>query len=125
MNHVILTGRLVKDPEVRYTANQTAVCSFVIAVDRPTKAGEEKKTDFPRLTAFGKTAESMEKYAYKGQRVGIHGSVRTGSYENKNGEKVYTTDFLVSNIEYHEWKKDTEQESPYDNFSELEGDMPF
>ena len=123
MNHVFLTGRLVKDPEVRYNASQTAVCSFIIAVDRPTKAGEEKKTDFPRLTAFGRTAENMEKYAYKGQKVAVDGSVRTGSYENKNGEKVYTTDFIVNRLEYLEWK--SEKDDTYDNFSEIEGDMPF
>ena len=72
MNQVILIGRLTKDPEIRYTSStQMAVATFTVAVDRPVKAGEEKKADFPRVTVFGKQAENCEKYLAKGRTVCI------------------------------------------------------
>ena len=101
MNQVILIGRLTKDPEVRYTAaTQTAVATFTLAVDRPVKSGEEKKADFPRITVFGKQAENCEKYLAKGRLVGIHGRIQTGSYTNKDGVTVYTTDVIADRVEF-------------------------
>ena len=101
MNQVILIGRLTKDPEVRYAAaTQTAVATFTLAVDRPVKSGEEKKTDFPRITVFGKQAENCEKYLAKGRLVGIQGRIQTGSYTNKDGATVYTTDVVADRVEF-------------------------
>ena len=101
MNQVILIGRLTKDPEIRYTSStQMAVATFTVAVDRPVKAGEEKKADFPRVTVFGKQAENCEKYLAKGRLVGIHGRLQTGSYTNKDGVTVYTTDVVADRVEF-------------------------
>ena len=101
MNNVVLIGRLTKDPEVRYTAaTQTAVATFTLAVDRPVKSGEEKKADFPRITVFGKQAENCEKFIGKGSLVGIHGRIQTGSYTNKDGATVYTTDVVADRVEF-------------------------
>ena len=101
MNSVVLIGRLTKDPELRYTSGtQMAVATFTVAVDRPVKSGEEKKTDFPRITVFGKQAENCEKYLAKGRLVGIHGRIQTGSYTNKDGATVYTTDVVADRVEF-------------------------
>ena len=104
MNSVQLIGRLTKDPDMRYTSgSQMAVATFTIAIDRPTKQGEEKKTDFPRITVFGKQAESCEKYLAKGRKVAIEGRIQTGSYQNSEGATVYTTDVIANRVEFLEW----------------------
>ena len=104
MNSVTLIGRLTKDPDVRYISeNQTAVASFTVAIDRPVKAGQEKKADFPRVTIFGKQAENCEKYLAKGRLVGVQGRIQTGSYTNKDGVTVYTTDVVADRVEFLEW----------------------
>lgn len=104
MNSVALIGRLTKDPEVRYISeNQMAVASFTVAIDRPVKAGQEKKADFPRVTAFGRTAENCERFLAKGRLVGIQGRIQTGSYTNKDGVTVYTTDIIADRVEFLEW----------------------
>lgn len=104
MNNVILIGRLTRDPEVRYTANtQMAVATFTIAIDRPVRAGGEKQTDFPRITVFGKQAENCEKYLFKGRLVGVQGRLQTGSYQNREGVTVYTTDVVADRVEFLEW----------------------
>ena len=105
MNSVELIGRLTRDPEVRYTAgSQTAVATFTIAIDRPQRQdGSEKQTDFPRITVFGKQAETCEKYLKKGRMVAIQGRIQTGSYQNKNGDTVYTTDVVANRVEFIDW----------------------
>ncbi len=104
MNSVVLIGRLTRDPELRYTAGtQMAVATFTVAIDRPTRAGGEKQTDFPRVTVFGKQAENCEKYLVKGRLVGIQGRLQTGSYTNKDGATVYTTDVVADRVEFLEW----------------------
>lgn len=129
MNVVILTGRLVKDVEIRYTGDQMAVASFTLAIDRQSK---EKKTDFPRVTVFGKQAENCEKFLKKGRLVAVEGRIQTGSYEDKDGKKVYTTDVAANRVEFLEWgdKAETEEEveSPKypTGFSEVnDDDIPF
>lgn len=102
MNTVNLIGRLVRDPEVRYT-NDMAIANFAIAIDRPPKRDGTKETDYPRITVFGKTAENCEKYLAKGRLVGITGRIQTGSYTNKNGDKVYTTDVVADRVKFLEW----------------------
>ncbi len=104
MNSVVLIGRLTRDPEVRYTSgSQMAVCTFTIAIDRVTRQGEEKKTDFPRITVFGKQAENCERFLKKGRLVGVQGRLQTGSYTNKDGATVYTTDVVADRVEFLEW----------------------
>lgn len=104
MNSVVLIGRLTRDPEVRYTAStQMAVCTFTVAIDRPVRQGNEKQTDFPRVTVFGKQAENCEKYLAKGRLVGVQGRIQTGSYTNKDGATVYTTDVVADRVEFLEW----------------------
>lgn len=130
MNKVILIGRLTKDPEVRYTGDNMAVASFTVAIDRQSK---EKKTDFPRVTVFGKQAENCERFLKKGRLVGVEGSIATGSYEDKDGKKVYTTDVSASRVEFLEWgdKEDAngsdEPKSEYPSgFQEVnDDDIPF
>ena len=100
MNSVILIGRLTRDPEIRYTASQMAVATFSLAVDRPVRAGEERKTDFPRITVFGKQAENCERFIGKGRLVAVQGRLQTGSYQNKNGDTVYTTDVIADRVQF-------------------------
>lgn len=106
MNKFIGIGRLVRDPEVRYSQgeNSTAVARFTVAVDRKfKKQGEEQTADFISCIAFGKTAEFLEKYFSKGMKIVIEGRLTTGSYE-KDGVKHYTTDVTVENVEFAESK---------------------
>ena len=98
MNKAILIGRLTKDPELRYAAGSgTAVCRFTLAVNRPYKKDE---TDFINCVAFGKIAETIAQYVLKGRQVAITGSIRTGSYENNAGNKIYTTDVVLDGFEF-------------------------
>ncbi|MBQ1483990.1 MAG: single-stranded DNA-binding protein [Eubacterium sp.] len=104
MNSVVLIGRLTRDPELRYTAgNQMAIAKFSIAVDRPQRAGKEKETDYPRITVFGKQAENCEKFLTKGRLVAVQGRLQTGSYQDKDGKTVYTTDVVADRVEFLEW----------------------
>ncbi len=103
MNRVDLVGRLTRDPEIRYSAGENPVCvaKFTVAVNRNFKnAKGEYDADFISCTAFGKTGEFLEKYFKKGSRIGISGRIQTGSYTNKEGQKVYTTDVVAENIEF-------------------------
>lgn len=105
MNKVILKGRLTADPEIRRTAEGLAIARFTLAVDRRTEGA-----DFPSCNAFGRTAEFIEKYFSKGMAIICEGRIQTGSYTNKDGHKVYTTDVIVENCEFCE-KKQTEAAS--------------
>lgn len=124
MNNVILIGRLTRDPEIRYTANtQMAVATLTIAVDRPAKAGEERKADFPRITVFGRQAENCEKYISKGSRIAVQGRIQTGQYKDKDGKTVYTTDVIAESVEFLEWGE--KKEDAPSGFSQLDEDIPF
>ena len=104
MNSVVLIGRLTRDPEVRYISeSQMAVATFTVAIDRPVRSGQEKKTDFPRVTVFGRQAENCERFLAKGRLVGVQGRIQTGSYTNKDGITVYTTDVVADRVEFLEW----------------------
>ena len=109
MNKVILLGRLTKDPEVKYTtgANATATARFSIAVNRKFKNAEGNyEADFINCVSFGKTAEFIEKYFKKGSQMALVGRIQTGSYTNKDGQKVYTTDVVVEEVEFAGGKAD-------------------
>ena len=103
MNSVAVIGRLTRDPEIRYTGDQMAIATFSIAIDRPPRRDGTRETDFPRITVFGRQAENCEKYLKKGRMVGVTGRIQTGSYTNKNGDKVYTTDIVADRVEFLEW----------------------
>ena len=116
MNKVILMGRLTRDPEVRYGgATNSAVARFSLAVDRRFKRdGDEQTADFINCVAFGKTAEFLEKYARKGTKFVVEGRIQTGSYTNKDGQKVYTTDVVCENVEFAESKNSQSGGSSFD-----------
>lgn len=99
MNSVILMGRLTADPELRTTNSGLNYCRFTVAVDRYSK-GEEKKTDFINCVAWRQTAEFVERYFSKGRMIAVQGSIQTGSFTNKDGAKVYTTDVLVDKVHF-------------------------
>lgn len=107
MNKVILMGRITRDAEIRYTQGEksTAIARFSLAVDRRFKKdNDEQNTDFISCIAFGKIAEFLEKFGRKGTKFVVDGRIQTGSYNNKDGQKVYTTDVVVENIEFAESK---------------------
>ena len=108
MNQVCLIGRLTADREVRYTQgeNPTAVARYTLAVDRRYKKNGEPTADFIRCVAFGRNAEFAEKYMFKGRRFGVTGSIQTGSYQNKEGQTVYTTDVIVNSQDFCDSKQD-------------------
>lgn len=102
MNSVVLIGRLTKDPEVRVSQDGGAIARYSLAVDRRKK---DSGADFISCVAFGKGAEFAEKYLKKGTKIGVTGRIQTGSYTNKDGQKVYTTDVIVDTHEFVESKK--------------------
>ena len=108
MNYVVLMGRLTQDPELRYSQGEEpiAVASYVLAVDRRGRKEEQGKqtADFLRCITFGRGAEFADKYFQKGQRVLVSGRIQTGSYTNREGHKVYTTDIVVDNQEFADSK---------------------
>ena len=110
MNKVILMGRLTRDPEVRYSQgeNTTAVARFTLAVDRRFKQEGGAIADFIGCVAFGKNAEFIEKYFRQGTKALITGRIQTGSYTNRDGQKVYITDVVVEETEFAESKKTAE-----------------
>lgn len=106
MNQAILIGRLTRDPDVRYGRgeDQTAVGRYTLAVDRRFKRDGEKDADFISCVCFGKNAEFAEKYLTKGMKIAVTGRIQTGSYTNREGQKVYTTDIIVESQEFVEKK---------------------
>lgn len=111
MNKVILMGRLTRDPDIRYSAgeNSTAVARYTLAVDRRFKRDGDQTADFINCVAFGRSAEFAEKYLHQGIRMVITGRIQTGSYTNRDGVKVYTTDVIVEEQEFAESKKVSDQ----------------
>lgn len=105
MNKVIITGRFTRDPEIKYTNDGTSIAKFSIAVNRRfVKDGSDQRADFLNCTAFGKSAEFIEKHFSKGMKAELSGRIQTGSYTNRDGQKVYTTDIVVEEIEFGESK---------------------
>ena len=138
MNVVVLIGRLVRDPEIRYTDSQMPVCTATLAVNRPVKGDAEKQADFIRITVFGKAAETFSRYLTKGRQVAVEGRIQTGSYQNQKGDTVYTTDVVVSRFEFignsrdgGSFNRPQEEQSNESSFGVPEGfeaiddDIPF
>lgn len=127
MNKVILLGRLTKEPELKYTqTNNTPVCSFTLAVDRPVKKGEEKKADFVNCQAWKGTAEFVSKYFSKGQLVAVCGRLQSRSWDDTEGKKHYVTEVLTNEVHFAEKKRDSVPASP-DGFYPIDNDdeLPF
>lgn len=101
MNLAILMGRLTKDPDISTSQNGTQIARYTIAIDR---IGKDQGADFISCVAFNKSAEFADKYLKKGTKIAIEGAIRTGSYTNKDGQKVYTTDVIVNRQEFAESK---------------------
>ncbi len=148
MNKVILMGRLTRDPDVRYTQGDNAMCvaRYTIAVDRRVSrnannnGGENQTADFIGCVAFGRQGEFAEKYLHKGIKIAVEGRIQTGSYTNKDGQKVYTTDVVVENHEFCESRnaapagdysapeQGSSQQAPDDGFLNIPDsvdDLPF
>lgn len=113
MNKVFLAGRLTRDPEVRYTQGDkpAAIARYTLAVDRRFKRDGDANADFINCVAFGKAAEFAEKYYKKGTKIIISGRIQTGSYTNRDGQKVYTTDVVIEEQEFAESKSSNQQNS--------------
>lgn len=128
MNKVILMGRLTRDPEVRYSQgqNSTAIARYTLAVDRKFKdANGNTGADFISCVAFGKAGEFAEKYFKKGTKIAIEGRLQSGSYTDKNGNKVYTTDVIIESQEFAESKNSSgsSQPDPAEGYSDGDGFM--
>lgn len=122
INKVIIMGRLTGDPEVRYLeSGDNVVTRLNIAVERNYKSGDEKKTDFINCVAWGKTGEFIGKYFNKGSMIAIVGAITTGSYTNKDGVKVYTTEVTVSEASFTGEKKKDNTGAP----SYIDDEIPF
>lgn len=113
MNKVILMGRLTRDPDIRWTQGQEQKCMarYTLAVDRRVKQGAEQTADFISIVTFGTQAEFIEKYVKKGTKLVISGHIQTGSYTNRDGAKVYTTDVITESVEFAESKKAAGEQS--------------
>lgn len=111
MNKVVLIGRLTADPETTNTAN-TCISRYTLAVDRKRNKDGESQTDFIRCVTFGKTAEFVRDYLHKGSKIAAFGRIQTGSYTNKDGQKVYTTDVVVEEHEFAESRSGSQGQQP-------------
>ncbi len=139
MNNVVLIGRLVRDPELRFLSGSgRAVVNFTLAVEKEMsrekkaemKAQGKPTADFIRIVAWGKTAELCANYLSKGRQVAIQGTINTGSYQDKDGKTVYTTDVIAQKVEFIGGRDKNEQTSDYtrnqSDFSEIsDDDIPF
>ena len=116
MNKIIITGRLTKDTELRYTSNQKVVTTFTLAVDRPFLNQEGiKEADFIPVVVWGKTAETINKYCTKGQKLLVEGRVQVRNYETTSGEKRYVTEVISERVEFLERKaSSTDSTNPAD-----------
>ena len=104
MNKAILIGRLTRDPELRYTSSNRAVCQFTVAIDRPftNQASGQREADFINVVAWDKTGENIGKYMTKGRLIAVEGRIQTRNYENSEGRRVYVTEVVASNVQFLE-----------------------
>lgn len=131
MNKVALIGRLAKNPEIRYTPNNTAVCQFTVAVDRRYKSENQPQADFIPVIAWRSTGEFVNKYFTKGNRIALTGSIQVRSWNDAEGKRHYATEVVADEVEFCESKKDTapaatDEAGYYDNMDAPEDDdLPF
>lgn len=133
MNNVVLIGRLTKDPELAYGGQNSdiAVCRFTLAVDRPT---QDKAADFIRIVVFRKQAETAHQYLKKGRQCAVEGRIQTGSYNDREGKTVYTTDVVANRVQFLSPNGSSGQQKPHgqpefepvpDAFVNCDDDIPF
>lgn len=110
MNKAILIGRLTRDPELRYTSSNRAVCQFTVAIDRPftNQATGNREADFINIVAWDKTGENVGKYMTKGRLIAVEGRIQTRNYDNNEGRKVYVTEVVASNVQFLESRNATQ-----------------
>lgn len=137
MNTVILIGRLTRDPDVRYTDGNLCIAMFSVACDRGRdREGNDRGADYPWIKVFGRQAENCGKYLRKGSQVAIRGRINTGSYTDRDGNKVYTTDVAAEQVQFLGSKKDSNDEDTRrtgapdcedipDGFQQVMDDVPF
>ena len=130
MNKVTLIGRLTKDPEVRHNDN-TVLATYTLAVDRKFKNEGQPTADFIRIKAWNKVADFIEKYLHKGTKIAVIGRIETGSYKDKDGKTIYTTEVVAEEHEFCESKKEAEEsENAFDGFTPIpdgltDEELPF
>ncbi|SDB27445.1 single-stranded DNA-binding protein [Eubacterium oxidoreducens] len=126
MNKVILMGRLTNDAESRWTQDEKQMCiaRYTLAIDRRFKRDGEQTADFIKCIAFGKAGEFAEKYLRKGMKIAVVGRIQTGSYENKEGQRVYTTDVVVEEQEFAESKKSSDSSTKAEAPAESQAEVP-
>ena len=131
MNHVIMMGRLTRDPEIRYTNSGKTIGFFSIAVERRFKSEGQPEADFFNCTTFGKQAEFVEKYLKKGTKIVLSGEIQNNNYKDKNGNQQYSVQIMVNELEFAESKKaqtenNAEADNGFINVPEgLEEELPF
>ena len=125
LNRVVLTGRLTKDPELRYTNSGTAVATFTLAVDRQFKnQNNEREADFIQCVVWRKNAENFANFTHKGSLVGVDGRVSTRNYENNQGQRVYVTEVTVDNFALLESRNQSQENSNQNNPAQLQNNTP-
>ena len=127
MNKFLATGRLTSDPTIRYANNdkQTCIANFTLAINRRFKREGEPDADFIRCVAMGKVGEFVEKYFHKGMKADITARIQTGNYTDKNGNKVYTTDAVIEEIDFGESKNNVSANTPASTPTETPADDGF
>lgn len=132
LNNVVLIGRLVRDPEMRYTPNGFAVTTFTLAIDRPFQSNGKKETDFVPVVTWRQLAENCANYLKKGRLVAVEGRIQTRNYENNEGRKVYVTEVVAYNVRFLETGRTQQNDSDHDPFQDdgqpieiKDDDLPF
>ena len=120
MNKAILIGRLTKDPELRYTSSNRAVCQFTVAIDRPftNQSTGQREADFINVVAWDKTAENIGKYMTKGRLIAVEGRIQTRNYDNNEGKKVYVTEVIANNVQFLESKNSSSNNNSLNDMPE-------
>ena len=120
MNKAILIGRLTRDPELRYTSSNRAVCQFTVAIDRPftNQASGQREADFINVVAWDKTGENVGKYMTKGRLIAVEGRIQTRNYDNNEGRKVYVTEVIASNVQFLESRNAQTNNNGFDSMPE-------
>lgn len=125
INNVVLTGRLTRNLDLKYSQSGTAMIKTNLAVNRRFKREGEPDADFINIIVFGKSAEALAEFARKGSLIGVEGRLQTGSYEKEDGTKVYTTDIVVNNFTFLEIKGSNQQGNDNGGFNSAPAQNPF
>lgn len=125
LNRVVLVGRLVKDPNLRYTSNGIAVANFTIAVNRPFKNDGEQQADFINAVIWRKPAENLANYMSKGSMIGIDGRIQTRNFEGQDGKTVYVTEVVADSVQFLETKGSNENKQQNNQSNQTDNEDPF